>query len=320
MRPFATHSVPRFEGEGSRRHQDVPLWRLAWNSLPTLMANPRAFLQVRSFVQFAGFPRSGHSLIGSIIDAHPSAVISHELDAMGLIRKGVPLSLLHDMVADNSRAFSEAGRYWNGLRYQVPGYAHGIKDRPLVVGDKKGDWAVRWCAEDPGLLDRAQRLLGSGSRWILVARNPFDNIATMSLRKGREYDRLRIANSADTFRRALREAQERGRVSASALDEMIDDYETLCETTEQMKTRLPDGDWHEIVYERFTKHPFGAIEDLLTFLGLNADPTFVTSAASIVRESRHRSRDDVVWSAQQKMRVAAMTRRFSFLRAYAEND
>lgn len=37
------------------------------------------FASVRTFVLFVGYPRSGHSLIGSIMDAHPNIIIAHEV-------------------------------------------------------------------------------------------------------------------------------------------------------------------------------------------------------------------------------------------------
>ena len=33
---------------------------------------------VEKFVFFVGYPRSGHSIIGSVMDAHPDIVIAHE--------------------------------------------------------------------------------------------------------------------------------------------------------------------------------------------------------------------------------------------------
>lgn len=35
--------------------------------------------KIHTFVLFVGYPRSGHSLIGSIMDAHPNVIIAHEV-------------------------------------------------------------------------------------------------------------------------------------------------------------------------------------------------------------------------------------------------
>ena len=39
---------------------------------------PRMFDDVEVFVMFIGYPRSGHSLVGSLLDAHPEIIVSHE--------------------------------------------------------------------------------------------------------------------------------------------------------------------------------------------------------------------------------------------------
>jgi hypothetical protein len=41
----------------------------------------RMFEQIEACL-FIGYPRSGHSLIGSLIDAHPHAALGHELDLL----------------------------------------------------------------------------------------------------------------------------------------------------------------------------------------------------------------------------------------------
>jgi hypothetical protein len=47
-----------------------------------------SFDDVGTYCMFIGCPRSGHTLIGAILDAHPNVVIAHELDALKYIRYG----------------------------------------------------------------------------------------------------------------------------------------------------------------------------------------------------------------------------------------
>src|SRR5687767_7508658 len=42
--------------------------------------------RVSSYVFFVGYPRSGHSLVGSLLDAHPDMAIAHEMDALRFVR------------------------------------------------------------------------------------------------------------------------------------------------------------------------------------------------------------------------------------------
>ncbi|MDT0631203.1 hypothetical protein RQM47_08380 [Rubrivirga sp. S365] len=316
-----THSVPLFQGDQSRIHHDVPMRRLAFQGAVGAVRERRALADVQEFVQFVGFPRSGHSLIGSVLDAHPRAVVSHELDAMGLLRAGLSERMLYALVLENSAAFSRNGRYWNGFSYVVPGQDGGGAGRPTVVGDKKGDWAVRWVQQEPDLLDAVRRRLRARCRWVLVTRHPLDNIATMSLRKGRTYDRLRIASeSSAAFKAELKAAQARGDIAASALDAMIDDYEELCGGVAQMEAAISPDDWLHVVYEQFTREPEVEIRRLCQFLDLDPEPEYLAAAASIVHDSPNKSRRSVTWTDAQLERVRALTRRFSFLVDYDASD
>ncbi|MGB3808400.1 MAG: sulfotransferase [Erythrobacter sp.] len=316
MKLHEAHSVPHFDGTASRAHRDAALWRLSLDALPATLQHAGSFAAADAFVQFVGFPRSGHSLVGSILDAHPQAVIAHELDVMGLVAKNVPLALISGMIARNASAFTATGRWWNGFSYTVPEGSHAIPARPAVIGDKKGDWAVRRCDRDPSLLERARRVLGDRDRWVLVVRHPADNIATMSLRLGKAYDKLRIESARSGFDRELRAAQHDGRVPDSIADAMIDDYENLCASIERMQRQLPRERWHSVVYEDFAARPRDEIAALYGFAGLEAHESLVSSAAGIVRVGKSRSRDRIGWSAAQENRVREIIDRFAFLAPY----
>lgn len=315
----ATHSLPCWEGAESRRHADVPVWRLTGQALRQRLRAPGRFSDVEMLVQFAGFPRSGHSLIGALLDAHPDALIAHELDAAGLFQLGLPAALVWPLIARNAEAFAAQGRWWNGFRYTVPG-DRPVTARPRLIGDKKGDWAARRFARDPGLMRRIARAAGVPSRWVLVVRHPLDNIATMSLRTARAFDLLRIRHPGAAFRPQLRAAQADGRIPAEALDAMIDDYAGLCAAVAGMAASADPADWHELGYEAFTAAPEPGLRRLLAFLGLTAPDDYVADAISIVHPSASRSRDLLRWRPDQLARVEDLTARFAFLRGYAVAD
>lgn len=308
-----THSLPRFEGQESRRHADVPIWRLLARAARETARAPRRFDRVERVLNFAGFPRSGHSLIGAMLDAHPDALVSHELDAAGLFQRRVPARLIYALIAHNAAAFEAHGRWWNGFRYAVPA-ADPKAGQPRLIGDKKGDWAARRFAEDAGLPDRIARAVGVPSHWVLVVRHPLDNIATMSLRTSREFDRLRIHHKGGDFKARLEEAQREGRIPDHAIDAMIDDYAGLCAAVDGMAGIVPPDRWFEIGYEAFVADPATRLRALLAFLGLAAEDNYVASAAAIVRPSGSRSRDLVAWRHDQLDQVGALIARFPFLR------
>lgn len=315
-----THAIPSFSGDQSRSHQRRPLRELkarAWRS----SLGDRRFSEVECFVQFAGFPRSGHSIVGSILDAHEHCVVSHELDAMGLVAADFSLSEIAALIRENSSDFTRNDRFWNGFCYKVDGGMHGTASRMRVIGDKKGDWATRRCAQQPALLERLRRRAGKKAvKWIFVVRNPFDNIATMSMRKGALYDRLRIQSSnAEHFRTRL--SERRGTEIASSIrTDMVEDYAGLCQGVATMKRREPANDWLEIRHEQFIAQPREVLQRIIEFLGLDDTENFVERAARIVSPHPHRSRFELDWPPALSSRVIELINQHDFLSNYSFDD
>ena len=317
-RPAAarSHSLPLFDGAASRRHVDVPLWKVRLAALPRPGLRPSPALdRVESLLQFVGFPRSGHSLVGALIDAHPDAVIAHELDAMGLFRAGLRWPQIARLIVRNADAFAREGKWWNGYRYAVEG-APPPSAHPRVIGDKKGDWAARWCARTPDLLERLAASGAPRPRWLLVTRAPADNIATMTLRRGGAYDRIRIAAAQGGVAAgaALDAAQADGTLAREADDEMIADYRALCTAIAGMKAEVPAGNWLDVDYDAFARDPTATLERIARFAELDPDPDWLAASAKLVRAGGSRSRERLHWRDDQRRALEALERDFPFLR------
>lgn len=312
-----THSVPLFQKEKSRKHIDVPVWKLAIKGRLTTLTKPFAFSHVNCFVQFLSFPRSGHSLIGSLLDAHPNAIISHELDTMGLIQKGVPKRSVYGLIENNSKTFTKHGRFWNGFSYEVENQPHGYSDSLTVIGDKKGDWAVRWFDKDPLLITKLRKAIKDDTRWILVTRNPMDNVATLSLRKNRTYDEVRIQhNAGDSFAAELKSKQESGTIAASVRDDMISDYRSLCDTISKMQLELADEEVLHVIYEDFCKDPEKGLSRICEFLNIEPSAGYLKNCSLKVRSSLHKSRQRVKWSQSQIETIKEIAQNHEFLNCY----
>src|SRR5262245_36859172 len=67
------------------------------------LARRRTFAAVETFCLFVGYPRSGHSIIGSLLDAHPNAIIADELDALKYVQAGFNQNQLFYLLLRNSR-------------------------------------------------------------------------------------------------------------------------------------------------------------------------------------------------------------------------
>jgi hypothetical protein len=60
----------------------LPLPKQYVLSCRAALRQKKRFENVGTYFMFIGYPRSGHSLIGSLLDAHPNIVCAHELGVL----------------------------------------------------------------------------------------------------------------------------------------------------------------------------------------------------------------------------------------------
>jgi hypothetical protein len=138
-----------------------------------------------SLLLFVGYPRSAHSLVGAILDAHPHMVVAHELNLVARASSFRDrLQLVKRILSAEHGEQLAGGRQQSGYSYAIPNAWQNRWEAPLlVVGDKKGHGTTTSLQLDwPGSLQRLERLqslIGGPLRFFHVLRNPYDNIATM---------------------------------------------------------------------------------------------------------------------------------------------
>lgn len=248
----------------------------------------RAFEPLRAFCLFIGYPRSGHSLIGSLLDAHENIVIAHELNALKFIDVadfGGPE--LYWLMLENSRLFAEFGRRWAEYAYQVPGQYQGTFRELRVIGDKKGGGTTRLLHRKPQLLDRLRAIVPLPLRVIHVTRNPFDSIATMA------------------------------RKDSGTIERAAEFYLSLCEANRAIIGRLGSDTVMHLRHEDIIGDPRGTLASLCGFLGVPAGADYLSACAGIVSERPGRARDGAAWSAPLRGEVEAAIARYPFLSRYS---
>jgi hypothetical protein len=253
------------------------------------VADRGAFDDVETFCLFVGYPRSGHSVLGSILDAHPDAVIAHELDVLKLVRFGYRRGPLFSLLLRNARRFGRAGRAWSGYDYQVPGEWQGRHRRIHVIGDKMGASTNRQLQRRPELAQRLRALVRVPVRMIHVTRNPYDNIATMA------------------------------RYSGDSLPVTVDEYFSLCHGVAQLRAREPSSVL-DVRHEALIADPRSTLRGVCDFLGLDPSPAYVEACASIVFDAPRRTRFDVEWSDALIGEVSDRLGEHSFLAGYSFAD
>lgn len=241
----------------------------------------------RVFVMFVGHGRSGHSLLGSLLDAHPQVAIAHEQYAARHLLAGCPASRVCRALQYNSQIFARLGRSYSGYDYVVPGQCQGRLLEPTVIGDKKGGGTARLLRRDPQ--STAQELCARAPGqplFIHVIRNPFDNIATKALRTGR----------------SLPDAAARYFDNATAI-------RGACEA-------VPGSVVH-VVLDELIERPRQVLAGLLGRLGLSAPSGYLDACAGLLFASPRRTRHHVAWPQELIARLDDGLTRYPFLAAFA---
>lgn len=248
---------------------------------------------VETYAMFVGYPRSGHSLVGSLLNAHPDALIAHELDALWFVRAHFSRRQLMAMLLDRDREALALDGFPGRYDYSVPGQWQGHVRRLRVIGDKKGGGSTKRLGQDPRLLERLRSRVGLPLRMIHVMRDPFDNIATMYRRKGQR--------------------------TGMTLDRVARRYLDLAETNRDLASSARPGEWISVRHEDFVADPEAELARLCDFVGLEADESYLRACAGIVNDRPRRSSEDEDWPpgliAEIRDRAAALP----FLASYLEH-
>ncbi len=246
------------------------------------------FNNLQAYCMFVGYPRSGHTLIGSLLDAHPDMVIAHELDALKYLPLIVNKNQLYSMLLERSRWFCRIGRQWTGYSYEVPGQWQGKFRKLQVIGDKKGGMSTLRLRENPDLIYKLQKIVGIPVKFIHVVRNPYDNITTILNKTSNLY----------------------------GLSESIVYYFTHCETIVDLKSCISEKDIYEVALELFIEDPKRYLGEMCIFLGVDVDEEYLDACAKLIFSSPKRTRDRVNWTSEDENNVKQRIQDFEFLSIY----
>lgn len=274
-------------------------WR-RWRGAPAAFAtswfdarrHAADFANIETYSMFLGYPRSGHSLVGSLVSAHPEAVIADELDVLRYIQLGFRRRQIYALILRSDAGFQARGRQSYVHNYNVPGSHQGRYTSLRVIGDKKGGASTLHLLLHPEWMERLERVVQDPVRYIHVTRNSYDNVAAMF--------------NMPTW--------------GGTLDQAVDRYLLLCEGVADQKRRIPPQRMFDLRHEDLLIDPRGRLTELCTFLGLEADEAYLDACASILYESPNKTRFNAPWADESRQRVTDAIERYPFLRGYGWDD
>ena len=297
--------------------------------LPTLPQN--VISGVKKFLFFVGYPRSGHSIIGSILDAHPNVVVAHEYN---LFEK-LPLIIAHNSTRGQTNSTEAVKQlfnqlyqnsydnvFLNGTRSENKKKGYNLtlygtwqghyKDQILVIGDKKGGGSARLYAQNSTEFQRIYKKLLEMIQIPVVivhcVRNPFDIISTKLLYHVKFRQEARLNRTAKFRNNTL-------------LLKSIESTFRLADSVSNMtnavfnKSMVLEVHNHELVSDAEK-----TIHKLCRYLGIVCSPNYVRSCVRKVFPKVPRTRFAVDWPEDLKLTVERRLDDYPFFKQYSFNS
>ena len=264
-----------------------------WHLAATLhnRRSPDLFEDVQTYCMFIGHTKSGGSLIGALLDAHPEVILADEADGLRYVDEGFSREEIFYILLRMSHRELLKGRITarrlEPYSFLVPGQWQGRYRTLRVIGDSKAGKSTQKIGDDPTILDRLHRVMnGTQSRFIHVIRNPFDPISIMMVRGKRSFE------------------------NASSL------YFSYCEILSRIYDQLAQGEIFPVRYENFVHQPDANLGEICRFLGITGSTEYLTACSKIVRPAPDRSRDRIDWQSHWKQSVLDTAAKYDFLDGY----
>ena len=276
---------------------------------------------VEKFVFFVGYGRSGHSIIASMMDAHPNMIIAHEFYLFDKWAKKVQSVRKKSSLFDNlyRNSYDSALQGWRTVQKDQKGYSlelggtwQGKFDQLKVIGDKTaGDTAIR-CHTSPEkfreMYQGLQDTVGIPIQVLHVVRNPYDMIATIALYNASHKHEVKIEASEDhKFNSSVHLSNAAASIFAKAdgVVKMI----SVCHL-----------DFLEIHIEDLIRDPKVVIQRICYFLELECSEEYLQKCYDKTFKTLSRSRDLVVWTPGLLARVQREKEKYPFFQRYSFSD
>ena len=295
----------------------------------------RVIKRVKKFLLFVGYGRSGHSIIGSILDAHPHVIVSYEFYTF---RSWSKLA-----VADEEnwkanyfnelykKSYEDANRVRmnkeKGYNLKIDNLWQGRYDEHIdVIGDKSaGATTEDFLKNKISLLMKYTELEEKVSlpfHLIHTVRNPFDVIATTMI-----YRIIGIPAFGalkKKFTRHLDEA-EREKLKLNypkILEKIVEETFSYYNATMQlMSVFLSMGDkLLEVHNTDLVHYPKETIFEICEFLELECSDDYLDVCAGKIFKSTSRTRNMVVWPTKLKNMIERRIKKYDMLERYDFNS
>ena len=248
---------------------------------------------VREAVFTVGFNRSGSSLIGDLLSAHPNIVMDNE---SGIIRRYMNgeftsreslLSFIikHDMDRGIKKNYV-AGQYQQHYDCNIE-----------VVGDKHSPHnTVSLTKTESNTLEELEKFIKLPIKLLFNVRNPYDMVASM-------------VNSIPDWRQSQSEKTEK---AISFFTHRSADNMKLIDQVSADRIFM-------IRLEDFIASPAKMLANICDFLGVAKTPEYLSSCTEVTYKMPNKSRDTLDWNEEHQKKIDALIEKYEFFNGYSRD-
>lgn len=274
---------------------------------------------VRTVIIFIGFARSGHSIVGSLMDAHPDIIVAHEYNilqkAKTLLTENRGALNLFNALFKNSHDNALHG--WRNRGHSEKGYTLGMsctwqgRLRKLrVIGDKAAAMSVQQFMEDHSTCSRfvqnIQATAHAPVKAIRVLRNPYDIVATRLLYTASENRKHKLSSVSGSKKYHNAESLRRHIKRLFALASHVESMISEC--------HLPVLDVHLV---DLVRQPRITMRALCDYVAVECTDDYLEMCEGKVFKRLSKTRGLVEWPQELQKNVARGVRNFTAFQRYS---
>lgn len=273
---------------------------------------------VERFVLFIGYPRSGHSIIGTMMDSHPNMVIANEFPLTRslmspALRNTVTKQGLFNALYLNSRAEmvygerGEDGLERKGYLLTMNSSWQGNFSKLRIIGNKEGGATSKHYHAHPSEVISAykwlQNEIGIPIHVLHVVRNPYDMVATHTLYVAGDNGHKYNASKTKKLNKPLlvEEVIKQFFFRAKAVASMI---QVLNLTVLQLR------------HEDMVNKPKHTISQVCNFLQVDCSEDYLEACTAKTYRTVSKTRNLVMWTKHLRDRIDSGIKQFYFFNKY----
>ena len=286
--------------------------------------------QIKVFVIFLGHQRSGHSIVGSLLDAHPHIILAHEgrlflkLDedmSRTTPRYNTKLLILNALWRNSFRSSNSGLRteeqkaLLKGYTLSIDGLYQGTFVPPVqVIGDKNGGQTTLMFVDDPSKWEQIFFKLKSmlndiPIKVIHVIRNPYDNIATKVLYRSGGTKKTTSVKHNNITRV----------VNLDKMNYCVHEYFNMFQAIQQMKSKY-DLDYLEVHGKDLIENPKTILLSMCEFLGVSCSDDYLEICSNKLFKTESKTRYNLKWTNELLSYIQKSIMKFDNLKRYSFNS